>query len=66
MFCLDCFATVYLIVDGKEMTEDELLHLRVPPKSIERRLTHKRWCPNQDNLGNMKPDYSKAFWSKGQ
>jgi len=62
MFCPDCFAEVYLVVDGKEMTEDELLHLRVAPKSIERKLVHKKWCPSHDNLVRSQSDYGRSYW----
>lgn len=66
MFCPECLATVYLIVDGKRMSEDELLHLPKAPKAIERKLTHKRWCSSQDHLMQIHSDYTKSYWSKGQ
>jgi hypothetical protein len=66
MYCPDCFSTVYLIVDGKEMSEDELMNLRAAPKSIERKLTHKRWCPNHNHLVQLQQlDYSQSAWVRG-
>ena len=71
MFCPDCFSDVRLVVDGKMMSEDELLHLPKAPKTIERRLTHKRWCPSNASLITLdsitfNSNYTKSYWSKGQ
>lgn len=49
MVCPDCGSSSYLIVDGKEMTQYELLHLAHAPKKIERRLPHAVWCTSDDN-----------------
>ena len=49
MVCPDCGSSSYLIVDGNEMTEYDLLHLTHAPKKIERKLPHAVWCPSEDN-----------------
>lgn len=48
--CPECGMSGYLVVDGNEMTEEQLLHLRFAPKTIERRpIPHLRWCPSEDH-----------------
>lgn len=49
MKCDRCGLTSYLIVDGKEMTEEQLLRLRRAPKKIERRLPHDIRCDSLEN-----------------
>lgn len=49
MVCPDCGSSSYLVVNGREMTYDDLLHLRYAPKKIELRLPHALWCPSEQN-----------------
>lgn len=49
MICPDCGCSDYLVVDGVEMTEDQLLHLPRAPKKIKRRLPHNLRCPSEAN-----------------
>lgn len=44
MVCPECGSSSYLVVDGREMTQYDLLHLSRAPKRIERHLPHARWC----------------------
>jgi hypothetical protein len=44
-----CGSSSYLLVDGKEMTEQQLLELRHAPKKIERRLPHDVRCTSIEN-----------------
>lgn len=50
IICPECGASVQTFVDGREITEDELLHMRYQPRKIERRLTHARWCTKYEVL----------------
>lgn len=50
IICPECGTSEQIFVDGREVTEDELSHMRYPPRRIERRLTHMRWCTKQDVL----------------
>lgn len=50
IICPECGMGEQIIVDGRIVTEDELLYMRYPPRKIERRLTHLRWCTKQDIL----------------
>lgn len=47
--CPDCGSSSYLVVDGREMTGHDALHLERAPRKIERRLPHAVWCPSDDN-----------------
>lgn len=47
--CPECGSSSYLVVDGREMTGYDLLHLRRAPRKITRRLPHAVWCPSDDN-----------------
>lgn len=49
MVCPDCGSSSYLLVDGREMTQYELLHLAHAPDKIERKLPHAPWCTSDDN-----------------
>lgn len=51
MECDECGARMYLLVDGKEMSEEELHYLPRAPKKIEHILNHQLWCTHiRDNF----------------
>lgn len=52
MMCPDCGASSYLMVDGERMSEETLLILPRPPKTIEKKMYHALWCPRDDNRLN--------------
>lgn len=57
--CAECDGWLHIEADGKWVTEAELLHLPHAPRSIERRIVHKVWCPSEDHrmslIGSYEP-----------
>lgn len=54
MICLECLAESYLVVDGKEMTKDEINQLPRAPRKIERKLNHEIWCTETRKIFTVK------------
>lgn len=57
--CPTCGSKELLIVDGKYMTEEELLHLSSPPREIKHEMYHDLKCDSEDNRWRLRfePDY---------
>lgn len=50
--CEECGRKWYLVVDGKHITEDQLLHMDRIPKSIKWYQDHELWCTKQEKRIN--------------
>jgi hypothetical protein len=46
--CEECGHEIYLVVDGKHMTEEQLMHYDRIPKSIIWHLDHELWCTKRE------------------
>lgn len=44
MECSECKAEVFLVVDGKILTEEQLGSLRYAPQNMKHHVNHARWC----------------------
>lgn len=42
--CDECGAEWYLVVDGRHITEEDMLHYNRIPKSVKRYIAHSLWC----------------------
>lgn len=49
--CEECGRKWYLVVDGKHITEDQLLHMDRIPKSIKWYPDHELWCTKIREVG---------------
>ena len=47
--CQRCGTSLLLLVDGQEMSEQQLLELRRAPRNIARRIVHSLWCDSLDH-----------------
>lgn len=55
MRCPECGCAGYLLADGREVTEHDLLHLEHAPRKIERRQVHALTCTRRPRDASPPP-----------